>query len=83
LGYPVSEAQRGGLLGRDGGATMTINFVNILVIVILAGLFWWANERVNTVPILKPIIQVVIVVGAVLALLYSFGWISGDGITVW
>jgi Na+/H+-dicarboxylate symporter len=52
---------------------MNINIIQIVLICILSGLAWWVNEKLNTVPILKTVIQVLIVVVAVLLLLQSLG----------
>lgn len=52
---------------------MEINVLAILVIVVLSVLAWWVNDKLNTVPILKTIIQVVIVVCAVILLLQNLG----------
>lgn len=61
---------------------MEINIIAIFVICILAGLAWYVNDNLNNVPILKKVIQVVIVVVAVLLLLQSLGLISGSRIHV-
>ena len=57
---------------------MTINIIGVIVICIIAALAWWANEKLNTVPVLKIILQVVIVVLAVLFLLQSFGVMNSN-----
>ena len=49
---------------------MTINIVEIILIVVFGSLAYWANEKINAVPTLKPIISVVIVVVSV-ALLFA------------
>lgn len=56
---------------------MQINIVQIIVIVVLAGLAWWANEMLNRIPVLKTVISVIIVVVAVIMLLQSCGMIGG------
>lgn len=61
---------------------MTINVLGIVLIVIFAGLAWWANETLNKVPTLKPIIQVIIVVVAVVLLLQSVGLIGGPTVVI-
>lgn len=61
---------------------MTFDFVQIFIIVVLAVLFYWANEKVNTVPVLKPVISVAIVVVSVLALLASVFGKIGTHITI-
>ncbi len=57
---------------------MEINIIQIIVIIILAGLAYWANDKLNMVPVLKTVVQVLIVVVAVLLLLQSVGVISGN-----
>lgn len=52
---------------------MNVNIMEILVICVIAGLAWWANAKLNTVPVLSNVVQVVIVVVAVLLLLNSLG----------
>jgi hypothetical protein len=52
---------------------MDINLIQIIVIIILAGLAWWANEMLNKIPVLKTVVSVIIVVVAVLCLLDSLG----------
>ena len=52
---------------------MEINIIQIVVICILAGLAYWANDKLNTVPVFKTVVQVLIVVVAVLLLLQSLG----------
>lgn len=52
---------------------MRIDIWDIVVICILAGLSWWVNEKLNQIPILKTVLQVIIVVVAVLLLLQSLG----------
>lgn len=56
---------------------MNINIVSIFVIVILASLAFYVNDKLNTVPVLKTVIQVVIVVVAVLLILQNMGLIGG------
>lgn len=57
---------------------MTINVLQILLIIIFASLAYWVNEKLNQVPTLKPIISVVIVVVSVVLLVASlFGGLSG------
>jgi hypothetical protein len=50
---------------------MTIDVVRIILIVVFASLAYWANEKLNQVPTLKPIVSVLIVVVAVVALVVS------------
>jgi hypothetical protein len=52
---------------------MEIDVIGIVVICVLAGLGLWANDKLNTVPVLKTVVQVVIVVVAVILLLQSLG----------
>ena len=62
---------------------MEINLLEILVIIILSVLAYWVNEKLNSIPILKTIIQVIIVIVAVLLLLQSLNLLnSGSTITV-
>ncbi len=55
---------------------MHINIMAILVICVIAGLCWWVNQQLNTVPVLNKVVSVVIVVVAVLLLLQSMGLIG-------
>lgn len=57
---------------------MTINLVSIIVIIIIAGLCYWANEQLNNVPVLKTVVKVIIVVVAVLMLLQACGLLGGS-----
>ena len=50
-----------------------IDVIQIVVIIVLAGVAWWANEQLNNIPILKKVVGVVIVVAGVLFLLQSLG----------
>jgi hypothetical protein len=52
---------------------MEINLIQLIVIIVLAGLAWWANGKLNTVPVLKNVIDVLIVVVAILLVLQSLG----------
>lgn len=52
---------------------MDINVMSIIVILILAGLAWWVNVTLNTVPVLNKVVSVIIVVVAVILLLQSLG----------
>ena len=56
---------------------MEVNVIQLIVICVLAGLAYWANDKLNNVPFLKTIVQVVIVVVAVLMLMQSLGVING------
>jgi len=61
---------------------MDINVIQIVVICILAGLAYWANDKLNNVPLLKTVIQVIIVVVAVLMVMQSLGVINAGHISV-
>jgi hypothetical protein len=52
---------------------MHISIIGIFVICVVAGLCWYVNETLNTVPVLKKVVAVIIVVVAVLCLLQSVG----------
>jgi len=56
---------------------MEVNVIQLVVICVLAGLAYWANDKLNNVPMLKTIIQVIIVVVAVLLILQSLGIMNG------
>lgn len=56
---------------------MDINVIQIILIIVLAGLAYWANDILNNVPTLKQVVQVLIVVVAVILLLQSLGIIGG------
>jgi hypothetical protein len=58
-----------------------INIIQLIVIIVIAGLCWWANETLNNIPVLKKVIQVLIVVIAVLLVLQSLG-IMGSNTTI-
>lgn len=55
---------------------MSINLMGIIVLIVLASLAWWANETLNNVPGLKPLVKVIIVVVSVLLLLQQTGLIN-------
>ena len=55
---------------------MTINLIQIIVILVIAGLCWYSNEKLNSVPVLKNVVSVLIVVVSVLMLLQSSGLIG-------
>lgn len=56
---------------------MTINILQIVLIVVFGSLAYWANEKINAVPTLKPIVSVVIVVVSVVLLVASlFGGLN-------
>lgn len=57
---------------------MDINVTAILVICVLAGLAWYVNATLNTVPVLNKVVSVIIVVAAVLLLLQSMGLIGSN-----
>ena len=56
---------------------MTIDVIGLLVIIVLAGLAWYANEQLNKIPTLKQIIAVLIIIVAVLLVLDSLGLYHG------
>ena len=49
---------------------MDIDIIAIVIIMIFAGLAWYANETLNKVPTLKQIVSVLIIL---IAVLYLFG----------
>ncbi len=55
---------------------MNINILQIIAIITIAALSYWANDQLNNVPVLKNVVRVLIVVVAVLLLLQSFGMIG-------
>jgi len=61
---------------------MDINLIALFVICVLAGLAWWVNEKLNTVPLLKTVVQVLIVVVAILLLLQNLGLIASGNTTI-
>jgi len=56
---------------------MTIDVVDIIVILVLAALFWIVNNKLNRHAYAVQVVRAIIIVLAVLALLVSFGWLSG------
>lgn len=50
---------------------MTINVVQIVLIVVFGSLAYWVNEKINVVPTLKPIVSVLVVVVSVVLLVAS------------
>lgn len=52
---------------------MDINIMGIIVVCILAGLAWYVNASLNTVPVLNKVVSVIIVVVAVLLVLQNCG----------
>ncbi len=58
---------------------MTINLMQIIVIIVIAGLCWYANNALNQIPVLRNVVNVLIVVVSVLMLLSSVGLIGGMG----
>ncbi|MBL8013596.1 MAG: hypothetical protein JNN05_07075 [Candidatus Omnitrophica bacterium] len=56
---------------------MEINVMELLVICVFAGLAYWANNKLNNVPALRTVIQVLIVVVAVFLIFQSLGVING------
>ncbi len=61
---------------------MDINILAIVVVIILAGLCWYANEQLNNIPVLKSIIRVLIVVLSVLMVMQNMGLLGYVGRTV-
>ncbi len=59
---------------------MVIHLGEIIVILALSGVAWFANETLNRIPIAKSIVSVIVVVVCVYALLQSFGLISGSSV---
>lgn len=57
---------------------MEINILEIIVIVVLAGLAWYCNNALNNVPVLKNVLNVIIVVVSVLMLLTSVGLLGSN-----
>lgn len=57
---------------------MHINILQIIVILIIAGLAWYANQQLNPVPVLKNVVNVLIVVVSVLVLLDATGIMSSN-----
>ena len=56
---------------------MDIDVIRIVVILIIAGLCWYANARLNKVPVLNEVVSVLIVVLSVLLLLSACGLTQG------
>lgn len=52
---------------------MNIDIWYLIGVIVLAGLAYWVNEKLNMVPFLKNLIQVIIVVVAVILVLQSTG----------
>lgn len=48
---------------------METDIIKIVVICIVAGLLWWANDSLNTVPKLKQVVSVLVIVVGVLCVL--------------
>jgi len=57
---------------------MTINIMQLIVIIIIAGLAWYANNSLNNVPVLRNVVNVLIVVISVLMLLNSVGLLGNS-----
>ena len=55
---------------------MQVNVIELVVICIFAGLAYWVNDKLNNVPMLKTVIQVIIVVVAVFLIMQSLGVIN-------
>ncbi len=56
---------------------MEINIIQLIVIIIIAGLAYWANDQLNKVPVLINVVRVLIVVIAVIMVLQSLGVMGG------
>ncbi len=52
---------------------MDIQMAHIITIVVIAWLCYYANARLNSVPVLREVIQVLIILVAVLMVLQSTG----------
>jgi hypothetical protein len=61
---------------------MTIHILELALIIGLSILAWWVNDKLNNIPVLKNVIQVLIVVVAILLVLQSIGAIGGGNISV-
>jgi hypothetical protein len=57
---------------------MHIKIGQLIVIIVLAIVAWYANEKLNTVPIMKPLISVAIVIVAVFMALGALGLMSNN-----
>lgn len=53
----------------------TRSILQVVVIIIISGLCWFANDKLNPVPYLKTVVQVLIVLASVLLSLHAFGLI--------
>ena len=49
---------------------MESDIIRIVVVAVIAGLLWFANERLNKVPDFKQVVSVVIIVVAILLVLF-------------
>lgn len=58
---------------------MKINVAAVILIIIFASLSYWANETLNQVPGLKPIVKVLIVAISIILLLQAIGLIGYIG----
>ena len=57
---------------------MHIEIGKLIVIVALAGVAWYANEKLNRVPVMKEVISVIIVVVAVILALGACGLMGSN-----
>jgi hypothetical protein len=60
---------------------MDINVIGLIATIVIASVAWWANDKLNTVELLKTVLKVVIVVVALL-LVWKFLGIHGQTIHV-
>lgn len=61
---------------------MSINIMQLIVIITLCGLAYWVNETLNKVPVMNTVIKVIIVVVGVLLVLQSCGLLASSTIHV-
>ena len=61
---------------------MDINVMQLIVIIVLCGLAWWANNQLNNIPVLKNVVNVLIVVVGVLLVLRSLGVMDSNSMHV-
>jgi hypothetical protein len=57
---------------------MDIDIVRIIVILVIAGLCWYANNALNKVPVLVTVINVLIIVFSVLLVLNASGLMTSN-----
>lgn len=61
---------------------MTINVIQLVVICVLAGLAYYANNALNGVPVLRNVMNVLIICVGVLLVLQSLGVLGGGSPTI-